>query len=102
MKFLTWLLSIAVGIFGAFVMTKLWGWFIVPFGIMQVTLWHMFGLSLFYNVLGTTTLDIKKAIVNTKMFKVGIMNVGEGDLPFMVVVMWLITWLTGYLIHLVM
>ena len=102
MKFIVLSLNIAAGILGAFVMTKLWGWFVVPFGIMQVTLWHMFGLSLFYNMLGIASKDIKEGVVLAEVFKKSCKNVGEESVPFLLVVVWLVTWLTGYLIHLAM
>lgn len=37
---------IIVGYFRAFVLTKLWGYFLVPLGLMEVGIWHAWGLSL--------------------------------------------------------
>lgn len=100
MKFLLWVLNVAAGFLGAFVMTKLWGWFVVPFGVIQVTLWHMVGLSLFYNILGLSSNNIKEITVFNELFKKNCKNVGKGDIPFVLVSVWLLTWGVGYLIHL--
>ena len=37
---------IIVGYFRAFVLTKLWGYFLVPLGLVEIGIWHAWGISL--------------------------------------------------------
>ena len=44
--------SILVGLFTAFVLTVLWGWFVVPtFSVAPVSFWVMYGLTLLVGLL---------------------------------------------------
>lgn len=40
-------------IFGGYVITQLWGWFIVPFGIMNISIAHGIGLNLLMSLMTT-------------------------------------------------
>ena len=47
-------ISITVGLFTAFVLTVLWGWFVVPaFNVAPVSFWVMYGLTLIIGLLQT-------------------------------------------------
>lgn len=38
------ILAILVSIWMAFVFTRLWGWFIVPLGVVSISLFHAYGI----------------------------------------------------------
>lgn len=43
-------LDIPIVIFRGFILAKLWGWFIVPLGVMQIGIAHAIGLSILISV----------------------------------------------------
>lgn len=48
--FFNFLLSIAVSLFGGFILTKMWGWFIAPkFGLPQIGIVEAVGISTVVN-----------------------------------------------------
>ena len=53
---------ILLALFGAFTISTLWGWFVVPFGVQQIGLAHAYGLSIIANVfMGTRGLTDQKS-----------------------------------------
>lgn len=49
--FLSFLVILAVNTFwGGFVAATLWGWFMVPLGVMAISFWHAVGLAALLNV----------------------------------------------------
>lgn len=45
---------ILLALFGAFTISTLWGWFVVPFGIQTISLAHAYGLSVLASVFMST------------------------------------------------
>lgn len=45
---------ILLALFGAFTISTLWGWFIVPFGVQSISLAHAYGLSVLASVFMST------------------------------------------------
>ena len=52
---------ILLALFGAFTISTLWGWFIVPFGVQSISLAHAYGLSVLASVFMST-----RGLGNTK------------------------------------
>ena len=38
-------LAVPIALYASWVYALLWSWFVVPFGVMAVSTWHMFGLG---------------------------------------------------------
>jgi len=45
--FSVWVVMLPLGILRAFIIRDLWGWFIAPLGLPEITVLHAFGLGLF-------------------------------------------------------
>lgn len=45
---------ILLALFGAFTISTLWGWFVVPFGVQTISLAHAYGLSVLASVFMST------------------------------------------------
>ena len=45
---------ILLALFGAFTISTLWGWFVVPFGVQTISLAHAYGLSVLASVFVST------------------------------------------------
>lgn len=80
----TILLTSVSAIFRGFVLTKLWVWFVVPFGVMQISLIHGIGISIIIGFLtyqqnaasgGNKDRDDTAAMVMVSTFIEGIMYV---------------------------
>lgn len=52
---------ILLALFGAFTISTLWGWFVVPFGVQTISLAHAYGLSVLASVFMST-----RGLSNTK------------------------------------
>lgn len=51
MGLLNFLLIMARSFFDAFVLWKLWTWFIVPLGVVHISYWHAYGLDVFFGLI---------------------------------------------------
>jgi hypothetical protein len=52
------LLIPAIMLLDGYIVSKMWLWFVVPFGIMPITVWHAYGLCLCISLFSRT--DLKK------------------------------------------
>ena len=68
--FSLFLISVPISFYKAYVITVLWAWFIIPFGVMGITFWHACGLMGVISMLtmkfdvskDENSIDIKKSI----------------------------------------
>ena len=42
-----WVIMLPLGVLRAFIIRDLWGWFLVPLGLPEISVLHAFGLGLF-------------------------------------------------------
>ena len=45
--FTMWIVMLPLGVLRAFILRDLWGWFLVPLGLPEISVLHAFGLGLF-------------------------------------------------------
>jgi hypothetical protein len=45
--FSVWVIMLPLGVLRAFIIRDLWGWFLVPLGLPEISVLHAFGLGLF-------------------------------------------------------
>jgi len=91
------ILSIFASIFLSFVITKLWGWFIVgQFGLPQIGVWHAYGLLTLASCFSVSR-AMAKLVQDDKDIKED-----DGHLirPLMLILMTPIILLVGYLVSL--
>ena len=88
------LVSIVTIIVSAFATVALWGWFVVPLGVVAIGALQAMGLLLLLRATTIKQIDITTAI-----------KTREDDVTqagYVALVIWLFVWLTGYIIHLCM
>ena len=49
MLFLVPLVLLVSTIVTGYVVSQLWGWFVIPLGLPPITMWHAYGVSLLFN-----------------------------------------------------
>mgnify|MGYP006883165945 CR=1 FL=1 len=79
------------------VITSMWGWFVVPFGIMPISFWHAIGLSTFVGLLCTKVDWQKIADDDEREDKLSSIGVAFRRITFTLVV-----WGLSAIIHLFM
>lgn len=56
MKATAFFLTVARSFFDAFVLMKLWGWFIVPLGVMPLGYWQAYGVDIMIGLVALATM----------------------------------------------
>lgn len=78
---------IVLALFGAFTISTLWGWFVVPLGVKSVTMAHAYGLStmvtVFMGMRGLQGKDSGQVLVGGIMLNIFALIFGGIALQFM-------------------
>lgn len=78
---------IVLALFGAFTISTLWGWFVVPLGVKSVTMAHAYGLStvvtVFMSMRGLQGNDSGQVLVGGIMLNIFALIFGGIALQFM-------------------
>ena len=94
-KFLVSIITIIVSVFAT---VSLWGWFVVPLGVVAISALQAMGLSLLVRGATITKADFVTAVKSRDEND----DITEKTAGYVHLVFWGLTWLSGYIIHLCM
>ncbi len=65
-------LSLVITLWFGFVISMLWGWFIVPLGVTAINTWHAVGISAFFTLMRASTSSTaeKETDIGQSLFRV--------------------------------
>lgn len=84
--FSVWIVMLPLGILRAFIIRDLWGWFVAPLGLPEISVLHAFGLGLFASLLLDQMLAV---LIIGNDNKAAVRHLLQG------VAAWLATWALG-------
>lgn len=85
------LISLATSLYLAFILTVMWGWFLIPMGLPELTLHAAAGITVLRNLFFTDYFGFEAATPKTK-----------NDLVYVMPIFYTLTWGVGWGFHMVL